>query len=350
MRWPADDPARARAKQTELKERPSLKCGIAGQPVQEPMEEQPWWEADLAMLREHPPHRDKTSGESKALGALADSISKAAVEAAQVIASNWPEPLQWSFARLLTIHTFYAEMAGAAGMRVVPAYWGQLPMRAEAEMLEAIGWLPSELGPEHLGCVQETLMGYGLTDRKVTPTKGRRQNGVHFTPYDLALKVTLRTVEPLLRIVPPEKTLDLRVCDPAVGGGVFLVALVRVLAPRVLRAGLAQTLDEAKRLVAIHCCYGVDVTIPAVMTAGLALTLECRAEHMPSNWLEDNIKHGDALVGVSLEQVEKFYWKKEGDPGPDLNLKPFIERTMAEAVTARRARIERLSCDARAST
>lgn len=308
---------------------------------------QPWWKADDAMLAEHPRWvRNKSKEESKALGALTSRISNAAVEAAQFVVAGWTGPIEWSFIRLLTIHSFYAALANSRGMLVRPAWIAEpalSPLGAEG-LLQAINALPlDELGPEHLGAVQETLMGYGLAEGAVVPTRGRRKGGIHFTPYDLALHVTLTTLSPLLRIVPPEKTLDLRLCDPAVGGGVFLIACVRVLAPRVLRAGLAKTLDEAKRLVAIRCCYGVDVKIPAVMTAGLALTLECRADRMPSDWLEDNIKHGDALVGINLEQLEKFYWKKDGDPGPDFDIRPLIDQAMAQGVAARHARIESLS-------
>ena len=311
-------------------------------PAEQP---RPWWDPDRAMLDEHPPYRDPTKDERRALGAVAGRISASAVRVAELLVASWPEPIEWPFARLLAIHAFYAELAGAAGMRVVPAYLGALPSTAEAAIREATGWSRGELGAEHLGAVQETLMGYGLTDGSVVATTGRRKGGIHFTPYDLALKVTLRTLEPLLRLVPPEHTLDLRICDPAVGGGVFLLAVVRVLAPRVLRAGRAQSLDEAKRLVALHCCYGVDRAVAAVMTTKLALTLECRAAHMPGDWLDGNVKHGDALVGLSLDQLARFGWRPDGR-GSEL-IRSLVDRAMNEGAAARQAQLRSLSSAAR---
>lgn len=310
-----------------------------------PGEPRPWWPADRAVLDEHTPYRDPTKDERRALGAVAGRISTAAVQAAQVLVASWPEPIDWPFARLLAIHAFYSELAGAAGMRVVPAYLGALPSAAEDAIREATGWTRGELGAEHLGAVQETLMGYDLEGRSVVATNGRRKAGVHFTPYDLALRVTRRTLEPLLRLVPPGHTLDLRVCDPSVGGGVFLLAVVRVLAPRVLRARLAESLDEAKRLVALHCCYGVDRAVPAVMTAKLALSLECRAAHMPSGWLDGNVKHGDALVGLNSEQLAKFHWRPDGRGSE--TFRSLVDRATNEGVAARQAQLKSLSSAAR---
>ena len=310
-----------------------------------PDEPRPWWPADRAVLDEHPPYRGPTKDERRALGAVSGRISASAVQATEVLVSSWPEPIDWPFARLLAIHAFYSELAGAAGMRVVPAYLGALPSTAEAAIREATGWTRGELGAEHLGAVQETLMGYGLAGDSVVATTGRRKGGVHFTPYDLALRVTRRTLEPLLRLVPPEHTLDLRVCDPSVGGGVFLLAVVRVLAPRVFRAGRAKSLDEAKRLVALHCCYGVDAAVAAVMTAKLALTLECRAAHMPSDWLDGNVKHGDALVGLNLDQLARFGWRPDGR-GSEL-IRSLVDRAMDEGAAARQAQLKSLSSAAR---
>lgn len=327
-----------------------LRAAAVGEAVAAPDQSQPWWAADQAMLDEHPPYRDQTKDERKALGAFTQRISAAAVEAAQFLVAGWTGPFDWAFIRLLTIHSFYAALATVRGMRVVPAWLATPEVSTDGVegMLQTFARLPlEELGPEHIGAVQETLMGHGLVDGEVVATKGRRKNGVHFTPYDLALKVTRRTIEPLLRIVPPEKTLDLRVCDPAVGGGVFLIALVRLLGPRVLRAGLAKSLDEAKRLVAIHCCYGVDVTMAGSMTARLALTLECRACAMPSDWLDDNIKRGDSLVGLSLEQIAGFSWRPSGKSSAAIQ--ELADRAMAQAVAERHARMKALSNQARSA-
>jgi hypothetical protein len=78
----------------------------------------------------------------------------------------------------------------------------------------------------------------------------------------------------------------------------------------VLAAGLAQDIDSAKRLVAIHCAYGVDKCPFAIDAATKALTLECRADRMPAGWLEDNLRVGDALVGLHPGQLQAFHWRE----------------------------------------
>jgi hypothetical protein len=159
---------------------------------------------------------------------------------------------------------------------------------------------PVSLFTEH----QSELMGVALAALTTAPEK--RKRGVHFTPRDLAARIVSTTLRPLLALATPDRTLNLRVCDPAVGGGVFLLEVVRQLGGRLYAAGLVQDIYEARRLVAIHCAYGVDKDLASVDCTKLALRFECRAFDMPADWLDDNIKQGDSIVGASLDQIKRF--------------------------------------------
>jgi type I restriction-modification system DNA methylase subunit len=67
-----------------------------------------------------------------------------------------------------------------------------------------------------------------------------------------------------------DRLLNLKICDPAMGSGAFLVAACRFLAEQVVAAwtregcttevgsGEDDALMRAKRLVAQRCLYGVD--------------------------------------------------------------------------------------------
>jgi hypothetical protein len=145
-----------------------------------------------------------------------------------------------------------------------------------------------------------------------------------------------------------ERILDLRVCDPAVGAGVFPIRAIRYLAPLVLEDGDARDLGEAKRLVAMHCIYGVDKDRYAVLATKLALRLECRADMLPESWLDDNIHQGDALVGLNREQITSFYWKKD-EPDPIPELEALYDEAIGAAARARRERLEQLSTLARSA-
>ena len=214
-------------------------------------------------------------------------------------------------------------------------------------------------------------------DRSVlfTQVGERRDTGTHYTPRDLAEKVVRHTLEPLVhapgptegapetkwKVKPAEELLKLKVCDPAMGSGAFLVAATRYLADRVVQAwerdGLPEEPDTwpghgpgqgredlrllAKRKVAASCIYGVDRDDMAVELAKLSLWLETLARNKPFSFLDHALRCGDSLVGlVNEEQVRAFHT----DPaqGADLNARltgdvgEYIDRVLAETTELRR--------------
>jgi hypothetical protein len=78
-----------------------------------------------------------------------------------------------------------------------------------------------------------------------------------------------------------------------------LVKYLPSRAPEGEGSGLSQqkALALCKRLVAVHCLYGVDKNPLAVELAKLALWLECHAEGMPLTFLDHRLVVGDALTG-----------------------------------------------------
>jgi len=161
----------------------------------------------------------------------------------------------------------------------------------------------------------------------IQPGAERRRTSSHYTPRSLSAPIVRRTLEPLLAALGPEpsseKLLSLKVCDPAMGSGAFLAEACRFLADRVVEAWeregarkqVAQAHDDpvvhARRLVAQRCLYGVDKNPFAVELAKLSLWLLTLAEDLPFTFLDPNLRHGDSLVGVSLEQVRGFHWKPD---------------------------------------
>ena len=72
------------------------------------------------------------------------------------------------------------------------------------------------------------------------PTDERRRTGSHYTPRSLTEPIVRHALEPAFeRLGPnatPEQVLDLKVCDPAMGSGAFLVEACRALAARLVEA------------------------------------------------------------------------------------------------------------------
>src|SRR6185295_11640259 len=110
--------------------------------------------------------------------------------------------------------------------------------------------------------------------------------------------------------------LALRVLDPAMGSGAFLVAACRYLADAyesaLMRRGgrLPADLDERERIairraIAERCLYGVDVNPMAVQLARLSLWLATLAADRPLTFLDHHLKAGDSLLGAWLSSLRR---------------------------------------------
>ncbi len=162
------------------------------------------------------------------------------------------------------------------------------------------------------------------------PGVERRRTSSHYTPRSLSEPIVRRTLEPLIGAMtqvdgtpPSERLLDLKICDPAMGSGAFLVAACRFLADQVVAAWTREgrmeavasatedVVTQARRLVAQRCLYGVDKNPFAVSLAKLSLWLVTLAKDEPFTFVDHALRHGDSLVGLSLDQIRAFHWKPE---------------------------------------
>ncbi len=185
------------------------------------------------------------------------------------------------------------------------------------------------------------------------PTEERRRSGSHYTPRLLTEPIVDKTLEPVLAALgpspTPEQILALKVCDPAMGSGAFLVAACRALGDVLVRAwqvhGMpAVPADEdpvlfARRTVAQRCLYGVDKNPFAVQLAKLSLWLVTLAREHPFTFLDHALRCGDSLVGLSREQIVSFHWAPDEQVHA---LRAVVDRDLARAESLRQ-RIQALS-------
>lgn len=162
------------------------------------------------------------------------------------------------------------------------------------------------------------------------PSPERRRSGSHYTPRSLTEPIVRRTLEPVLKRIQgkhgkqplPEQILALRVCDPATGSGAFLVETCRQLGSALVDAWHAHgevymgtsredEITFARRSVAQKCLYGVDRNPTAVDLTKLSLWLITLSRHLPLTFIDHSIRHGDSLVGLTLQQIEAFHWKAD---------------------------------------
>jgi len=187
----------------------------------------------------------------------------------------------------------------------------------------------------------------------VTLGQDRRDSGTHYTPKMLTEKIVKTTLEPVVSrgvaeglprekwtLKTPAELLNLKVCDPAMGSGAFLVQVCRYLADRLFEAWdiaekagkfinadgivcesasqepLSDLTDErmntARRLIAEKCLYGVDINPLAVELAKLSIWLVTISKGRPFGFLDHNLKSGDSLLGIhDIEQLRQLKMKPD---------------------------------------
>lgn len=202
--------------------------------------------------------------------------------------------------------------------------------------------------------------GYPLVHHKgafvVVLGADRRESGTHYTPKSLTEKIVAETLTPVAYRGPAEgkapedwelksaeALLDLKICDPAMGSGAFLVQACRWLADRLVEAWagaeangkridsegrifddateefdpLPQDVEEraivARRLVAERCLYGVDKNPLAVELAKLSLWLTTMSKGRPFGFLDHNLRSGDSLLGIhDIRQLTELSMAPKG--------------------------------------
>ena len=246
-----------------------------------------------------------------------------------------------------------------------------------------------DLSVQQLGSIYERLLEYdvAIVDGAIAVVPNvfaRKGSGSYYTPDELVSLIIARTVGPLLDerraafreaadrlakdkrpknqrlkdlvpLDPAMRILDLKICDPAMGSGHFLVALVDYLADRVLQAmtdarvavswadadapyvsPLGEALAKIRKQIRAHaleggwavaenqlddrllvrrmilkrCVYGVDRNPMAVELAKVALWLHTFTVGAPLSFLDHHLRCGNSLFGELVRPVEDEIQKR----------------------------------------
>ena len=211
----------------------------------------------------------------------------------------------------------------------------------------------------------------------VTTGSDRRDTSTHYTPKSLTEAIVAETLTPIAYVGPaqgtpradwvlksPAELLDLKICDPAMGSGAFLVQACRWLSDRLVEAwsqveatGKTVSMDGevldagaareslprdseartviARRLIAERCLYGVDLNPLAVELAKLSIWLVTLAKGRPFGFLDHNLRCGDSLLGIHrLDQLTELSMTSTRK-GQQRLFGPNIERAVHEAIDLR---------------
>ena len=232
-----------------------------------------------------------------------------------------------------------------------------------------------DLNVQQLGSIYERLLEHEIVrdgeEIVVRPNVfARKGSGSYYTPDELVGLILEETIGPLVRshldafaaevtrlrksrrlarfrleelkrLDPASKLLGLKVCDPAMGSGHFLVGLVDYLADRVIAAiaeaeaamegyvsPLVEDIDSVRdtvlrnadergwtihpeqlddrhvvrRMVLKRCVYGVDKNPMAVELAKVSLWLHTFTVGAPLGFLDHHLRCGDSLFGCWVRQ------------------------------------------------
>jgi hypothetical protein len=204
----------------------------------------------------------------------------------------------------------------------------------------------SALETRHLGSIYEHLLEFHLTieEEKIAELpnpKDRKSSGSYYTPKYVVDHIVKNSIEPLIenivknnleKEIQIEKILSLKILDPAMGSGHFLIGAVEYVATRLceIEFGEVSELDyiERKRDVVRRCIYGVDINPLSVDLARLSLWLETLSSDKPLSFLSAHLKTGNSLIGTELQSIfEKqttLFESEKGRSAFKKNVKTFL--------------------------
>ena len=166
----------------------------------------------------------------------------------------------------------------------------------------------------------------------------RKATGSYYTPEYIVKYIVENTLTPVVNekmkkaIENSEKCSDailsIKVLDPAMGSGHFLVEAVDFLGHHLgdainkdIERGLVNEWeysdDWLRREIVSHCIYGVDLNLMAVELAKVSLWLKTISKDKPLSFLDHRLKCGNSLIGCNLTDLPWY---------PELKKKKIIRK------------------------
>ena len=210
-----------------------------------------------------------------------------------------------------------------------------------------------DLAIQHLGNIYEGLLEYKPTvqssPEKIVLTKDktkRKASGSYYTSDAIVRLMVEDTLGPLCERKTFEEILRLKVLDPAMGSGHFLVGVIDHLAlelathpdaPAMTTGDTDTEIAYWRRRVVENCIYGVDINPMTVELAKVALWLHTVAKGEPLSFLDHHIRCGNSLIGANIADLANLPVLKKSrrtneEIQPVLNMDFGFTDTVSEAV------------------
>ncbi len=206
-----------------------------------------------------------------------------------------PDPEHAGPAEWLEVARSAPALAGARLLTAdfEPGLLDALDHHSRGKCMEAFArLLDADSSVEVLGRAHERLLEWATVGVQ------RRRSGSFYTPPAVCALIAERALAPFAEAHEPP-----RVCDPAVGGGAFLLACLRHLAP--------DAQDGERRMAVVGRLLGVDRSTQALAVAELSIWLELGQAELPIANLPAQLLLGDSLDLDLNPQGNKYGWSWE---------------------------------------
>lgn len=210
-----------------------------------------------------------------------------------------------------------------------------------------------DLAIQHLGDIYEGLLEYEpIVQRQTESVKleknkdAKKASGSYYTSDTIVRSMVENALNPLCERKNFEDILRLKVLDPAMGSGHFLIGVIDHLAlelathpdaPPMVTGDIDPEIAYWRRRVVETCIYGVDKNPMAVELAKVSLWLHTVAKGKPLSFLDHHIRCGNSLIGANIAHLANLPVlrkprRSQKAPQPTFDMDFGFTDTVSEAV------------------
>lgn len=184
-----------------------------------------------------------------------------------------------------------------------------------------------DLAIQHLGNIYEGLLEYepivqSQTERvKLEKNRhAKKASGSYYTSDAIVRSMVENALNPLCKRKRFKEIWRLKVIDPAMGSGHFLIGVIDYLAlelathpdaPPMVTGDIDTEIAYWRRRVVETCIYGVDKNPMAVELAKVSLWLHTVAKGKPLSFLDHHIRCGNSLIGANIANLANLPVRKK---------------------------------------
>ncbi|MGP4107927.1 Eco57I restriction-modification methylase domain-containing protein [Virgibacillus sp. L01] len=139
-------------------------------------------------------------------------------------------------------------------------------------------------------------------------SNNRREKGSYYTKDELIDVIVKNTIDPLCSNKTIKEILNLKIIDPAVGSGSFLLSALKRILFHIKKLSKKDIDNNSyKKEIINNCLYGVDINPNALKSTIYSLWLEVGDSQLPISSVKRNFVEGDSLLATDWNLNKNNY-------------------------------------------